>query len=64
MLTQISSLYDELEAVEITGLYDEETQDAIRIFKRKNLIDDTPIIDAATLNLLFDEYEYVISREN
>ncbi len=64
MLTQISTHHDELVDVKINGIYDLETQEAIMSFKRKNLIDPSPVIDAATLNLLFDEYEAVISREN
>ena len=63
-LTQISQHYDDFEVLEYTGIYDIPTQNAIKAFQRKNLIDATGIIDAETLERLFDEYESVISQEN
>jgi peptidoglycan hydrolase-like protein with peptidoglycan-binding domain len=61
MLNQVSTVYDELGEISLTGVFDDETQNAIRIFKRKNLLDDEPIIDAKALNALFTEYEAIIS---
>ena len=61
MLETISRDYSEIEGIELNGIYDEKTQNAIRYFKRKNLLDDTAIIDAITFNRLADEYERVNS---
>lgn len=63
MINQLSRVYDEIGEIELTGAYDKETQEAIRIFKRKNLISEGPYIDAITLNALFKEYEAIISYE-
>ena len=60
MLSQISIHYDSFGDLEYTGIYDEPTQDAIREFQRKNLLDSNGIIDPATLEALFEEYESVI----
>ena len=62
MLSQISTQDSSLEAVSYTGVYDKETEDAIRAFQRKRLIDANGIIDAQTLEALFDEYEAIIMR--
>ena len=61
MLETISRDYDGI-SVELNGIYDKETQDAIRLFKRRNLLDDTGVIDAITFNRLADEYERINSR--
>jgi len=61
MLETISRDYEDI-ALELNGVYDEATQDAIRSFKRKNLLDDTAVIDAKTFNRLADEYERINSR--
>ncbi|MBO5374552.1 MAG: peptidoglycan-binding protein [Clostridia bacterium] len=60
MLSTISTHYDDFGSLEYTGIYDEPTQNAIKVFQRKNLIDATGIIDASTLEALFEEYEGVI----
>ena len=60
MLTQISTHYDSFESIEYTGMYDNNTQNAIREFQRKNLLDSSGIIDPSTLEALFEEYESVI----
>ena len=60
MLSQVSVHYDDFDEIEFTGIYDEPTQNAILSFQRKNLLDDSGIIDAPTLEALFDEYEAVI----
>ena len=44
------------------SVYDESTQNAIKIFQRKNLLNDTGIIDANTFNRLADAYEEINSR--
>lgn len=60
MLSQISTKHDEFGEISFTGVYDEITENAVREFKRKNLFDDTGVIDSATLEALFEEYESVI----
>ena len=62
MLETISRDYTELEGVVLNGTYDENTQNAIKIFQRKNMLDDTGIIDATTFNRLADAYEEINSR--
>lgn len=60
MLSQISIHYDGFGEIAFTGIFDEPTQNAIAEFQRKNLLDSNGIIDASTLEALFDEYEAVI----
>ncbi len=62
MLETISRDYTELEGIVLNGVYDENTQNAIKIFQRKNMLDDTGIIDATTFNRLADAYEEINSR--
>lgn len=62
MLEVISTDYEELEGIELNGIYDIKTQNAIKEFQRKNLLDDTGIIDATTFNRLADAYEQVNSQ--
>ena len=62
MLLTISPNHDELENQKFTGVYDAQTVDAIRSFQRKNLLDDNGIIDGATLEALFDEYESALMQ--
>ena len=64
MLSQVSPNYDEFGSIEFTGVYDEPTELAIRAFQRKNLLDDTGVIDAMTLERLFDEYESIILEKS
>jgi len=61
MLNEISVNDEGGGVVEMTGVYDKATQNAIYAFKRRNLLDDTDVIDVRTLNRLFDEYEIIIS---
>lgn len=64
MLSSISPHYDSFGELEYTGVYDSKTENAIREFQTKNLIDDTGIIDGATLEALFEEYESVILEKS
>lgn len=57
MLSQISQHYDDFGVIDFTGVYDEPTENAIRVFQRKNLLDDSGIINGTVLERLFDEYE-------
>ena len=60
MLSQISTKYDDFGEIDFTGVYDEATENAIRSFRRKNLFNDTGVIDSAILEALFEEYEGII----
>ena len=60
MLSTISIHYDDFGTLAYTGIYDENTQNAIKSFQRKNLLDANGIIDGPTLEALFDEYEGTI----
>ena len=62
MYNTLSRDYTELEGIVLNGIYDENTQNAIKIFQRKNMLDDTGIIDATTFNRLADAYEEINSR--
>lgn len=62
MLEVISTDYESFEEIELNGVYDTKTQNAIKDFQRRNLLDDTGIIDAITFNRLADAYERVNSE--
>lgn len=64
MLSQISIHYDDFGVIEFTGIYDEATENAIKAFQRKNLLDENGVIDGATLESLFREYESVIMERS
>lgn len=64
MLNAISTKHDDLQEVGLTGIYDSKTEEAVRIFQRKNLLDDNGIIDTPTLEALFEEYESVILEKS
>ena len=61
MLGEIALNDEKMGVVEKTGVYDEATVNAIRQFKRRNMMDDTDTVDVKTLNRIFDEYERIIS---
>ena len=62
MLNQILNDHDDIEKLELTGIYDKATQDAIKVLERKSLNDHAGKIDANTFNLIADEYERLNSR--
>lgn len=57
MLKETGYFLEDDRNILLTGVYDEQTLDAINEFKRRNLLDGDGVIDTATLNKLFDEYE-------
>ena len=61
MLNVISQEYDEISPIKFSGVYDTDTENAIREFQRKNLLENSGIIDPATFNRLADEYERINS---
>ena len=57
MINVLSQEYDTFFPLEFTGIYDEATENNIREFQRKNLLDESGNIDPITFNRLADEYE-------
>ena len=62
MLNEVLSEHDDYKELSFTGVYDSETQNAIKALQRKALQDANGKIDAKTFNLLADEYERINSR--
>ncbi len=61
LINVISQEYDSINPVKFTGIYDSETENAIREFQRINLLESNGILDAVTFNRLADEYEKINS---
>ena len=57
MLSELTILYDGLENVEITGLFDERTQSAIGEFQKRNLFPQTGRVDKKTWDRLVKAFE-------
>lgn len=63
MLNEVLNDHDDFSELDFTGVYDQPTQDAIKLLLRKSLVDDSPKIDANTFNILANEYERINSRQ-
>lgn len=61
MINVISQEYDGITPLEFSGLFDDNLENAIKEFQRKNLIEESGVIDAQTFNRLADEYERINS---
>ena len=61
MLEVVSQEINELGNVELNGVYDPATEEAVKNFQRISLIDPTGIVDATTFNRLANEYERINS---
>ena len=61
MINIISQEYDEISPVKFSGIYDADTENAIKEFQRINLLEGNGIIDSTTFNRLADEYERINS---
>ena len=64
MLNEIRNHHEEMDEIEINGIYDKPTVDAIKVLQRKNLMDANGIIDSKTLNILSNEFERLNSRDS
>ena len=62
-LNEIANEYDSIEMLELNGIYNTPTQNAIKAFQRAHLIEDNGKLDAETINLLFKEYERINNRQ-
>lgn len=57
ILNALSFDYDEIELREISGIYDEATQNAVRAFQVRNNLSPDGVVDKATWNALARAYE-------
>ena len=56
MLSELSLVYDNLGAVQQSGIYNEETENAIREFQTRNLLPATGKVDKTTWDFLVSSY--------
>ena len=63
MLRELSSLYTDLESVEITGSYDDVTERAVRDFQQQNRLPPSGRTDLPTWNAIADQYNILFSVE-
>ena len=56
LLIELRATYGFLEDITETGIYDEETERAIKSFQRANLLEETGRVDEATWNRIVREY--------
>ena len=56
LLIELSVIYDELEAVTESGVFDEITENAVKSFQRANLLPDSGLVETATWNALLKAY--------
>ena len=61
MLNVIGQEYDNFSPLEFSGVYDEQTQNAVKEFQRKSLLESSGVLDPNTFNRLADEYERINS---
>lgn len=61
MLNTVGQEYDEIPRLEYSGIYDTRTENAVKEFQRKSLIEPDGIISPLTFNRLADEYERINS---
>lgn len=59
ILEELRVRYDGFENVKRTGVYDAETEVAIKNFQRRNSLPDTGFTDKATWNALADQYNII-----
>lgn len=62
-LNEIKNEYEDFKTLEFNGIYDKDTQDNIKAFQRRHLIEDNGNLNAETINLLSKEYERINSRQ-
>ena len=61
MLNVISQEYDGILPLKFSGIYDSDTENAVKEFQRINLLEGNGVLDPATFNHLADEYERINS---
>lgn len=59
IMMELALIYDAFEDVEESGIYDGDTERAVRTFQRINLLEETGRVDRRTWSRLVREYENV-----
>lgn len=62
MLLELQHHYRELENVALTGVYDQQTQDAVRFFQKRNGLPTDANVGLLTWNSLTDQYNTLFWR--
>ena len=62
MLLELQHHYSELQNVTLTGVYDRQTQDAVRLFQQKNGLPADGNVGLLTWNTLADQYNTLFLR--
>ena len=62
MLRELHHSHKELENVMMTGIYDKQTSDAVRVFQERNLLPVDGLVDLLTWNALSDAYNALFLR--
>ena len=60
MLNEISTVYNVFEPPQITGEYDKETEEVVRSFQERNLLESTGEVDRTTWDFLSRIYNLTI----
>lgn len=63
MLRELSVLYSPLLKVEITGIYDDPTYAAVKLFQEKNRLPSNGTTDVSTWNAIADQYNLLFAAE-
>ena len=63
MLRELSADYAGLDEVEITGIYDDKTVDAVKSFQRNNRLPQSGNTDIPTWNAIVDQYNFLFAAE-
>lgn len=61
MLSTLKTAYDDFGNIPFTGIYDNRTASAIRIFQKRNLLPQCNMIDLKTWNRLAEQYNYYVN---
>ncbi len=62
MLLELHYVYQDLENIVVTGIYDEQTANAVRRFQEKNRLSPTGSVDPLTWNTITDQYNTLFLR--
>ncbi len=63
MLRELSALSTDFDEVEVTGVYDSATENAVRSFQKKNRLPESGITDIPTWNAVTDQYNMLFAKE-
>lgn len=62
LLNELRLTYDEINAIPITGIFDEATEAGVRKFQSRNGLENTGEVDKSTWNALADAYNQQTSQ--